>query len=146
MESAEFISNPKTEMLTVYTQLDSGFSVLSLCSLKLPEFYNDSGRDFICSQPEDEGMTKCSQLPHFVLNNVQCNDSAETFSNNSLTNQSCIDWNQYYTKCKTSDHNPFQGAISFDNIGLAWVAIFQVRNFYFYCHLEIQCLLVVYVV
>ena len=33
---------------------------------------------------------------------------------------------QYYTKCTTGPTNPFHGAISFDNIGLAWVAIFLV--------------------
>ncbi len=33
---------------------------------------------------------------------------------------------QYYTDCKAGDKNPFHGAISFDNIGLAWVAIFLV--------------------
>ena len=38
----------------------------------------------------------------------------------------CINWNQYYTDCKAGDKNPFHGAISFDNIGLAWVAIFLV--------------------
>lgn len=38
----------------------------------------------------------------------------------------CINWNQYYTSCRPAGSNPFQGAISFDNIGLAWVAIFQV--------------------
>ena len=33
---------------------------------------------------------------------------------------------QYYTRCTTGPTNPFHGAISFDNIGLAWVAIFLV--------------------
>ena len=37
-----------------------------------------------------------------------------------------MNWNQYYTKCTTGPTNPFNGAISFDNIGLAWVAIFLV--------------------
>ena len=35
-------------------------------------------------------------------------------------------FHQYYTKCTTGPTNPFHGAISFDNIGLAWVAIFLV--------------------
>ncbi len=38
----------------------------------------------------------------------------------------CINWNQYYKVCNVSDKNPFFGSISFDNIGLAWVVIFQV--------------------
>ena len=67
-----------------------------------------------------------------------CNDTAEPFSNASLasveetassSNASCVDWHQYYTDCKAGVENPFQGAISFDNIGLAWVAIFQVCMF-----------------
>ena len=61
-----------------------------------------------------------------------CNDSAtpgvaigpEGFS----INGSCINWNQYYTNCRAGEKNPFQGAISFDNIGLAWVAIFLVSS------------------
>lgn len=38
----------------------------------------------------------------------------------------CINWNRYYVDCNASAKNPFMGATSFDNIGLAWVAIFQV--------------------
>ena len=38
----------------------------------------------------------------------------------------CVDWNQYYTSCTIGPTNPFHGAVSFDNIGLAWVAIFLV--------------------
>ena len=56
-----------------------------------------------------------------------CNETVDPYSNITLTsNQSCVNWHQYYTDCKAGVHNPFQGAISFDNIGLAWVAIFQV--------------------
>lgn len=49
-----------------------------------------------------------------------------SFSLNYATNESCVDWNQYYTNCTQLGSNPFQGTISFDNIGLAWVAIFLV--------------------
>lgn len=41
----------------------------------------------------------------------------------------CINWNYYYSKCRPSGENPFKGAISFDNIGYAWVAIFQVKTY-----------------
>ena len=44
----------------------------------------------------------------------------------------CINWNQYYTKCEPGEFNPFSGAISFDNIGLAWVAIFLVSSSLFF--------------
>lgn len=39
---------------------------------------------------------------------------------------SCINWNKYYTECRAGDNNPFQGTISFDNVGMAWTAIFLV--------------------
>ena len=73
-------------------------------------------------------MTKCSNLPPFIQDALQCNLSASPASDNAPTNGTCVDWNVYYTNCSASDHNPFHGAISFDNIGLAWVAIFQVHT------------------
>lgn len=92
----------------------------------LPFFVDKFDRDFICSQPEDDGMTKCNEVPNYRHMYRMCNDSAAPFSNNTPTNQSCVNWNQYYTVCKNESTNPFQGTISFDNIGLAWIAIFQV--------------------
>ena len=47
-----------------------------------------------------------------------------------INDTDCINWNQYYTECTPGEYNPFSGAISFDNIGLAWVAIFLVSNIY----------------
>uniref|UniRef100_A0A8C1LVF1 Calcium voltage-gated channel subunit alpha1 Ia n=1 Tax=Cyprinus carpio TaxID=7962 RepID=A0A8C1LVF1_CYPCA len=38
----------------------------------------------------------------------------------------CVNWNQYYTRCHTGHTNPHKGAINFDNIGYAWIVIFQV--------------------
>ena len=101
----------------------------------MPPFYNDSGRDFICSLPGDEGMTHCADLApyrHYGPNGlpVECNATAEPMSDNAPTNSSCVNWNQYYTSCRTSDFNPFMGSVSFDNIGLAWVSIFQVFNYF----------------
>ena len=88
----------------------------------------DMEKDFICSQPGDQGMTKCDELPRYNTDlGTHCNESALPFSNNTPTNDSCVNWNSYFTQCRPGDKNPFQGAISFDNIGLAWVAIFQVR-------------------
>lgn len=52
--------------------------------------------------------------------------SAIPYSLNIPTETSCVNWNQYYTNCTQLGGNPFQGTISFDNIGLAWVAIFLV--------------------
>lgn len=56
-----------------------------------------------------------------------CNSTALPNSNITfITNTTCVNWNYYYTECKGQGNNPFQGTISFDNIGLAWVAIFLV--------------------
>jgi hypothetical protein len=80
-------------------------------------------RDFICSQPEDRGMTKCHEVPPFYTDEwgEPCN---QTFN----SAETCMNWNQFYTECLPVGDNPYQGAISFDNIGYAWVAIFQVRR------------------
>ncbi|XP_061166104.1 voltage-dependent T-type calcium channel subunit alpha-1H-like [Saccostrea echinata] len=82
--------------------------------------------DYICSKTGESGMRYCSGLPRFEYEGIKCNASARPFSNNTPTNDSCVNWNQYYTNCTAGDKNPFQGGVSFDNIGLAWVAIFQV--------------------
>ncbi|XP_069124372.1 voltage-dependent T-type calcium channel subunit alpha-1G-like isoform X2 [Argopecten irradians] len=83
-------------------------------------------QDYICSMPGESGMRQCRNFYRYEYEGIRCNGSAKPFSNNTPTNDSCINWNQYYTTCMAGDKNPFQGAISFDNIGLAWVAIFQV--------------------
>ncbi|XP_052765335.1 voltage-dependent T-type calcium channel subunit alpha-1I-like isoform X3 [Mya arenaria] len=82
--------------------------------------------DYICARPGESGGRECQNLPRYQFEGIKCNASAKPFHNNTPTNSSCVNWNQYYTVCDASDKNPFQGAISFDNIGLAWVAIFQV--------------------
>lgn len=40
---------------------------------------------------------------------------------------SCVNWYQYYNECRAGELNPHKGAINFDNIGYAWIAIFQVN-------------------
>nr|XP_040563889.1 voltage-dependent T-type calcium channel subunit alpha-1H-like isoform X2 [Lepeophtheirus salmonis] len=108
----------------------------SVYILNLPSFYFHrkqvtsfyyldpySDKNYICSTESDSGMHKCRYLPHFIENGMECKASIDTGLYNATD---CIDWNQYYTDCKPGDINPFHGAISFDNIGLAWVAIFLV--------------------
>lgn len=58
-------------------------------------------------------------------------DTAAPYSENKPKEKSCVNWNNYYTNCTQLGGNPFRGTISFDNIGLAWVAIFLV-SFSFY--------------
>lgn len=95
-------------------------------TFNLPDFYRPVGaREFVCSEPEGSGMAKCANLPRSVLNEVTCNLTLEQ-RYHAVHNRTCVNWNQYYTSCRPSVYNPFHGGISFDNIGLAWVAIFQV--------------------
>ena len=71
-------------------------------------------------------MTSCADIPPYVNNTRICNGTIDSLSPYQFYNDSCINWNVYYTECDNNATNPFRGAISFDNIGLAWVAIFQV--------------------
>ncbi|XP_043790226.1 voltage-dependent T-type calcium channel subunit alpha-1G isoform X2 [Apis laboriosa] len=93
----------------------------------LEKYFEYQGQDYICSRPDDNGMHSCSNLPPLKLGNVVCNNTALPNNNTTfITNDTCVNWNHYYTECKGQGNNPFQGTISFDNIGLAWVAIFLV--------------------
>ena len=88
--------------------------------------------DYICSMTKDFGIRKCDDLPSSKSHDgLVCADNVTSPFFGSLelfgkSNNSCINWNQYYTECRAGDENPFQGAISFDNIGYAFIAIFQV--------------------
>ncbi|KAF8793167.1 Voltage-dependent T-type calcium channel like protein [Argiope bruennichi] len=86
----------------------------------------EADKDYICSLDKDNGVHRCNNLPSSRFGGRPCNGTALPFSDNSPSEGSCINWNRYYTNCRAGDRNPFQGAISFDNIGLAWVAIFLV--------------------
>jgi voltage-dependent calcium channel T type alpha-1G len=103
----------------------------------------ETEKDYICSLAKDSGMHTCSSLPPTKSDGRFCNDSVvpgiPVGMDGLSVNGSCINWNQYYTDCRAGEKNPFQGAISFDNIGLAWVAIFLVsfsfRFFLFFFYL-----------
>ncbi|KAL8610475.1 hypothetical protein ACOMHN_060395 [Nucella lapillus] len=82
--------------------------------------------EYICSPHGEGGMRNCDRLPLYEYEGILCNGTATPYGNNTPTNDSCVNWNQYYTSCKPMATNPFRGAVSFDNIGLAWVVIFQV--------------------
>ncbi|XP_050464943.1 voltage-dependent T-type calcium channel subunit alpha-1G isoform X6 [Cataglyphis hispanica] len=93
----------------------------------LEKYFEYQGQDYICSRPDDSGMHSCSNLPPLKFGNLVCNNTAVPNSNVTfINNDTCVNWNYYYTECKGQGNNPFQGTISFDNIGLAWVAIFLV--------------------
>ncbi|CAF3418144.1 unnamed protein product [Rotaria socialis] len=101
-------------------------------SFQLPVYYIPRDQDsFVCSFPQSNGMTKCSDVPKLRKGNMTCELDLHMY-NEQLSNNphkpinGCINWNQYYTFCNVSDHNPYSGSISFDHIGLAWIAIFQI--------------------
>ncbi|XP_037069662.1 LOW QUALITY PROTEIN: voltage-dependent T-type calcium channel subunit alpha-1H-like [Pollicipes pollicipes] len=87
---------------------------------------NEQEKDYICSLGKDNGLHTCDNLPPTKIEGRECGTPARQHNPNVPTNGSCVNWNQYYTECRAGDKNPFQGAMSFDNIGLAWVAIFLV--------------------
>uniref|UniRef100_A0A4W3H790 Voltage-dependent T-type calcium channel subunit alpha n=1 Tax=Callorhinchus milii TaxID=7868 RepID=A0A4W3H790_CALMI len=100
--------------------------------LMLDRYYhteNDDENPFICSLPMDNGMRTCRMVPHTRVEGLECTLDYTSYSllrTNNSDNTSCVNWNQYYTQCEPDEHNPFKGAINFDNIGYAWIAIFQV--------------------
>uniref|UniRef100_A0A8C3ATN3 Voltage-dependent T-type calcium channel subunit alpha n=1 Tax=Cyclopterus lumpus TaxID=8103 RepID=A0A8C3ATN3_CYCLU len=80
---------------------------------------------FICSEPGDNGMRDCGSVPKvYEEGGLQCTLSSDFY--NSTDNTTCVNWNQYYNNCTAGLVNPFKGAINFDNICYAWIAIFQV--------------------
>ncbi|XP_052427023.1 voltage-dependent T-type calcium channel subunit alpha-1G isoform X3 [Carassius gibelio] len=96
-------------------------------SLDLHNYYhteNDDENPFICSQPRENGMRLCSSIPTLREEGQQCQLDMAAY--NSTGNTTCVNWNKYYTNCSAGEANPFKGAINFDNIGYAWIAIFQV--------------------
>ncbi|XP_074519059.1 voltage-dependent T-type calcium channel subunit alpha-1G isoform X4 [Halichoeres trimaculatus] len=97
-------------------------------SLQLEKYYhteNDDENPFICSQPRENGMRDCNSVPKlYEEGGLQC--TLDMYAYNTTDNTTCVNWNQYYTNCSAGYFNPFKGAINFDNICYAWIAIFQV--------------------
>lgn len=87
--------------------------------------------EYICSMEDQSGMLTCADIEPTIFNEFKCkeNFTAEVLDPNYMpeSNGSCVNYNQYYTECRSDGPNPFQEAISFDNIASAWIAIFQVH-------------------
>ncbi|XP_017160021.1 voltage-dependent T-type calcium channel subunit alpha-1H-like isoform X3 [Poecilia reticulata] len=99
----------------------------------LNAYYQPEGTDnhpFICSTERENGMLRCSDVPRRRVGRSYCSLGAEeAHSETGLTVDgpvSCVNWYQYYNQCQAGEINPHKGAINFDNIGYAWIAIFQV--------------------
>ncbi|XP_066546296.1 voltage-dependent T-type calcium channel subunit alpha-1H [Amia ocellicauda] len=108
--------------------------VKTVYNLSLSPYYKqEEGEDnpFICSTIRDNGMLRCNNIPRLKENGVECFLSMDfeghaPYGLDLATKNGCVNWNQYYNVCKTGELNPHKGAINFDNIGYAWIAIFQV--------------------
>ncbi|XP_053327694.1 voltage-dependent T-type calcium channel subunit alpha-1H isoform X2 [Spea bombifrons] len=99
--------------------LDPDFAMAFNSSSLKPYYQVDETEDnpYICSSVRDNGMLKCQDIPPKL-------DCSHTYYA-EYTN-SCMNVNQYYNVCKPGEVNPHKGAINFDNIAYAWIAIFQV--------------------
>ncbi|NXW45239.1 CAC1H protein, partial [Nyctiprogne leucopyga] len=113
--------------------LDRNFAMTYNLTFLHPYYRTDEAEEnpFICSSHRENGMQKCSSIPNRKEYKVECTLSMDSYTP-SLYNpdfssrNACINWNQYYNVCMAGDVNPHNGAINFDNIGYAWIAIFQV--------------------
>jgi hypothetical protein len=97
----------------------------------LNDFYQpDYSDSFICSEPGTGGMTTCADIPINFNKSQYCNSTIELLfdklKKNQVNSNEMNCFNSFYTKCRRSNENPFNGAISFDNIGYAWISIFQI--------------------
>ncbi|KFO95985.1 Voltage-dependent T-type calcium channel subunit alpha-1I, partial [Calypte anna] len=101
----------------------------------LPPYYqpeDDDEMPFICSLSGDNGIMGCHEIPPLKERGHECClDKDDYYYYNSVRQEfnisgMCVNWNQYYNVCRTGNANPHKGAINFDNIGYAWIVIFQV--------------------
>ncbi|CAK6982852.1 voltage-dependent T-type calcium channel subunit alpha-1H-like [Scomber scombrus] len=107
-------------------------------NMSLSPYYEterDKRRPFICSSDVKKGMLHCRDVPPYTKDGVTCSldprrqDSAGKELVPAVvgaSTNSCINWNLYYNNCRNGNENPYEGVINFDNIGYAWITIFQV--------------------
>ncbi|KAL4647803.1 voltage-dependent T-type calcium channel subunit alpha-1I-like [Arapaima gigas] len=121
---------------------EENFTLSTGITLPTPYYQpeEDDERPFICSLAADNGIMSCRDVPTRREGGRECcldKDDAlrqqalglgpEPVINGSNSAAGlCVNWNQYYTRCHTGHSNPHKGAINFDNIGYAWIVIFQV--------------------
>ncbi|XP_068561748.1 voltage-dependent T-type calcium channel subunit alpha-1I-like [Cebidichthys violaceus] len=88
---------------------------------------------FICSPDGGDGMQRCRDVPPHIENGQTCtlippqgapNVLAPTVAGAGVN--ACVNWNVLYNICRAGDQNPYRGAVNFDNIGYAWITIFQI--------------------
>lgn len=133
-------------LLNIFKTIYTSINLLHRSSgLALPAPYyspdEEDERPFICSLPQDNGIMSCNDVPARREGGHECCLDVEDalhlqtlgLAADPLLNASmgavpglCVNWNRYYTQCRTGYSNPHKGAINFDNIGYAWIVIFQV--------------------
>lgn len=89
--------------------------------------YGEKG-PFICSNDNENGLRRCHDVPPYRKDGETCSLAAPSHGSAGARPNACVNWNLYYNVCRAGDHNPHMGAINFDNIGYALIAIFQVRK------------------
>ncbi|XP_022452250.1 voltage-dependent T-type calcium channel subunit alpha-1I isoform X6 [Delphinapterus leucas] len=113
--------------------LEENFTVQG--DVALPPYYQpeeDDEMPFICSLSGDNGIMGCHEIPPLKEQGRECclskDDVYDFGAGRQDLNASglCVNWNRYYNVCRTGSANPHKGAINFDNIGYAWIVIFQV--------------------
>ncbi|XP_006865231.1 PREDICTED: voltage-dependent T-type calcium channel subunit alpha-1I [Chrysochloris asiatica] len=113
--------------------LEENFTIQG--DVALPPFYqpeDDDEMPFICSLSGDNGIMGCHEIPPLKEQGRECclskDDVYDFGAGRQDLNASglCVNWNRYYNVCRTGSANPHKGAINFDNIGYAWIVIFQV--------------------
>ncbi|KAM6904720.1 voltage-dependent T-type calcium channel subunit alpha-1H [Xenentodon cancila] len=109
-----------------------GEDIRGIYNLSIDPYYmTEDGEDspFICSAPRENGMLRCHDVPPSTDGGEPCLLIAPHQGSPLLGGASvngCVNWNLYYNVCRPGDFNPHKGAVNFDNIGYAWIAIFQV--------------------
>ncbi|XP_043295783.1 voltage-dependent T-type calcium channel subunit alpha-1I isoform X1 [Cervus canadensis] len=113
--------------------LEENFTIQG--DVALPPYYQpeeDDEMPFICSLSGDNGIMGCHEIPPLKEQGRECCLSKEDVYDFGAGRQDlnasglCVNWNRYYNVCRTGSANPHKGAINFDNIGYAWIVIFQV--------------------
>ncbi|XP_035875541.1 voltage-dependent T-type calcium channel subunit alpha-1I isoform X2 [Phyllostomus discolor] len=113
--------------------LEENFTIQG--DVALPPYYQpeeDDEMPFICSLSGDNGIMGCHEIPPLKEQGRECclskDDVYDFGPGRPDPNASglCVNWNRYYNVCRTGSANPHKGAINFDNIGYAWIVIFQV--------------------
>uniref|UniRef100_A0A2K6MDS2 Voltage-dependent T-type calcium channel subunit alpha n=1 Tax=Rhinopithecus bieti TaxID=61621 RepID=A0A2K6MDS2_RHIBE len=113
--------------------LEENFTIQG--DVALPPYYQpeeDDEMPFICSLSGDNGIMGCHEIPPLKEQGRECclskDDVYDFGAGRQDLNASglCVNWNRYYNVCRTGSANPHKGAINFDNIGYAWIVIFQV--------------------